>query len=92
MTANTAIRLLIEMEGKKKKQLIGKDTLLCVVGQAGSKEPTVRADTLSTLKIEDFGPPLHTLILPGRLHFMELEALEVLAGLPSALSKKLQKI
>ena len=92
MTANEGIQLLLEMEKKQRKQLIQNDTLLCVVGQVGSDRPTVRADSLSKLETEDFGLPLHTLILPGKLHFMELEAMEILAGLPSKLSKKIQKI
>jgi len=30
----------------------------------------------------DFGVPPHTLIFPGKLHFMEAEALITLAGAP----------
>jgi diphthine synthase len=29
----------------------------------------------------DFGPPLHSIVVPGELHFLEEEALRVLAGL-----------
>jgi diphthine synthase len=31
---------------------------------------------------EDFGGPLHCLIIPGKLHFLEAEALVVLGGAP----------
>jgi len=31
---------------------------------------------------EDFGGPLHCLIIPSDLHFMEAEALVVLGGAP----------
>jgi len=81
MTANEAIDILKQMEAAKKKQLITNDTLLCVLGQVGSSHPTLRADRLEVLEHEDFGPPLHTLIIPGTIHFMEREALEILAGL-----------
>ena len=53
-----------------------------VVGQAGSDEPTVRADRLDTLADGDFGPPLHLLVVPGDLHPLEREALEAFGGLP----------
>jgi diphthine synthase len=35
----------------------------------------------------DFGPPLHTLVIPGKLHFMETEALVAFAGLPPELAR-----
>jgi len=56
------------------------DPLGVVVGQAGSDEPTVRADRLSVLATEAFGPPLHLLIVPAAPHPLEREALETFAG------------
>jgi diphthine synthase len=57
------------------------DTVGVVVGQAGSTDPTVRAGPLTTLAKKSFGPPLHLLIIPGDLHPLERDALEVLGGL-----------
>ncbi len=54
-----------------------------VVGQAGSENPTVRADELATLGDGDFGPPLHLLVVPGELHPLEREALAAFGGLPA---------
>ena len=54
-----------------------------VVGQAGSEDPTVRADELATLGDGDFGPPLHLLVVPGELHPLEREALAAFGGLPA---------
>jgi diphthine synthase len=31
----------------------------------------------------DFGPPPHVLLVPGKLHFLEAEALRVFAGAPA---------
>jgi diphthine synthase len=53
-----------------------------VVGQAGSDAPTVRAGPLSALTDEDFGPPLHLLVIPASLHALEADALTALAGAP----------
>ena len=92
MTASEAIQLLIRMEGKKGKKLITDDTIIAVVGQAGSTQPLVKADTLKHLETTDFGPPLQSMVLPGDLHFMEIEALHFLADLPLSIAQKLQKI
>jgi diphthine synthase len=42
----------------------------------------VKADLLPRLQSYDFGGPLHILIVPAKLHFMEAQALSVLAGAP----------
>ncbi|MCD6370979.1 MAG: diphthine synthase [Thermoplasmata archaeon] len=87
MTANEAIEILEEMESRKKRGIIKENTLLCVVARAGSENPLIRADRLKKLKKEDFGPPLHTLVLPGKLHFAEAEALVKLAHAPQDITQ-----
>ena len=59
------------------------DQLAVVVARAGSPEPLVRADRLSALAKEDFGEPLHLLVIPGELHHVEADALRSLAGAPA---------
>jgi diphthine synthase len=92
MTANQALDFLLEMENIKNEKLLNKNSVIAVVARAGSKEPVVRAGMLKDLKKIDFGPPLHTIVIPGKLHFMEIEALMILAQLPAYLGEKLQKI
>jgi len=58
------------------------DTLLIGVARLGSRFPEIKADTATELIRHDFGEPPHALIAPGRLHFLEEEALEALAGCP----------
>jgi diphthine synthase len=74
MTADTAAAMLAEEFP---------NTLAVAVCQAGSPDPTVRAETLSTLATELFGPPLHLLVVPGSLHVLEREALVELAEAPA---------
>ena len=88
MTANEALNLLLEMEEKRKENLLSSDSLVAVVARAGSDDALTRADTLGTLRKEDFGGPLHTVVIPGKLNFMELEALELLCGLPKMIAKR----
>lgn len=92
MTAEQGIDLLRKMEEQKQKHILTDQTIICVVARAGSKNPLVIAGTISSLKNQDFGLPLHTLVVPGSLHFMEIEALEYLANLPESIAQKLQKV
>lgn len=92
MTANEAIELLLKMEEQKKEKVFSTEDVICVVARAGSEEPLVKGDTIERLKKEQFGLPLHTIVIPGNLHFMEIEALKYCADLPEQVAKKLQKV
>ena len=70
-------------EGAALLDAAGIDGLGVVVAQAGSDEPTVAADRLAALAEDDFGPPLHLLVLPGSLHPLEADAVRELAGAPA---------
>ena len=83
MTANEGLGILSELEGRKRGGILGPDALVGVVARAGSERPVVRAGKLASLAKEDFGPPHHSIVVPGRLHFMEAEALMELAGAPA---------
>ena len=75
MTIKEAIEYLLRVEDKRKEKVFTKNTKCIGVARLGSNKPRiVYAKTQELLKI-DFGEPLHTLIVPGELHFMEEEAL-----------------
>jgi diphthine synthase len=76
MTADTAAGLLAEG---------WQDTLGVVVARAGSPDAVVAGDRLSALAQQDFGDPLHLLVIPGDLHHVECDALAGLADTPAAL-------
>ena len=92
MTANEGIELLLKMEEIKKRNIFTEKTLVCVVARAGSERPIVSAGEAGFLKNMDFSLPLHSMVIPGKLHFMEIDALSKLAGLPENIRKKLQKL
>ena len=85
LTIKEALQTLLELEKLKREQLITSNTLVVGVARAGSTEPTVKAGYLEEVMNHDFGAPPHTLIFPGKLHFMEVEALIALAGAPEEL-------
>ncbi|MFC7071602.1 diphthine synthase [Halovenus rubra] len=61
------------------------DPLGVVVAQAGSDDPTVRADRVSTLATESFGSPLHLLVLPADCHPLERESLQTFGDAPDTI-------
>lgn len=75
MTANEGMEYLMEIEKLKQEQVMKDDRLVCVVARAGSESQFVVADRISSLLSVDFGPPPHSLVFPGPLHYMEEHAL-----------------
>jgi len=82
MKISEALHILLKNEEKLKKQIVTSETLAVGIARAGSSNPTVKADRIKELARYDFGDPPHMLVFPGELHFMEAEALIVLAGAP----------
>jgi diphthine synthase len=84
MTIQHGLETLLAMEKMKQKCVVTPDTLAVGVAQAGSNNPTVKADYVAELLNYDFGPPPHSLVFPGKLHFVEAEALITLAEAPES--------
>jgi diphthine synthase len=80
-----ALKELLRVERKRKKMIVTEETLVVGVARAGSSDPTVRAGFVRDVLNYDFGEPPSSLVFPGILHFMEAEALIVLAGAPEGL-------
>jgi diphthine synthase len=82
MTVNQGAELLLELAAASEDDAL-KGSLGVGIARAGSEDAAVQADLLSRLPDYDFGGPLHILIIPARLHFMEARGLAVLAGAPA---------
>ena len=76
MTVNQAIKYFLKVEEKRKEKLFTEETKCVGVARLGSPNPTIFYGTAKELLEKDFGEPLHSLIIPGKLHFVEEEALE----------------
>jgi len=87
VTVGEALRLLSAVEERRRRGVVTRDTLVVGVARAGSREPVVKAGFLEEVKSYEFGPPPHTLVFPGGLHFMEAEALITLAGAPESVRR-----
>ena len=77
-----ALKVLLDIEAQRKEKAVTSNSLAVGVARAGSASPTVKAGFVNDLLKQKFGDPPHTLILTGKLHFMEAEALVVLADAP----------
>ncbi|MEM4700556.1 MAG: diphthine synthase [Candidatus Bathyarchaeia archaeon] len=82
LSVKEALNILLKVEEKRKMSVVTGGTLAVGVARAGSPTPTLKAGFVNELLDYDFGGPPYSLIFLGKLHFMEAEALMVLAGAP----------
>lgn len=88
MSASEGVHWLLEAEERFRGGLLSEGTLLVGCARVGSASERLVAGYPRNMKDVDLGAPLHTLVLPGRLHFMEAEALVRLAGAPPEIVKE----
>ena len=77
MSVNDAVEYLLKIEEKRKEKVFSKGLLCVGCARLGSLKPCIKAGNAGDLLKEDFGKPMHCLIVPGKLHFAEEEALEL---------------
>jgi diphthine synthase len=87
LSINEALALLLEIEQKRKEDIVTPNTVVVGVAKAGSGAPSLKADFAEELVKYDFGEPPQSLIFLGNLHFMETEALVAFAGAPEKLRR-----
>jgi diphthine synthase len=90
LSIREALEMLLKVEEKRKRGAVTYETLAVGIARGGSPNPTVKADAVKELLSYDFGEPPYTVIFPGKLHFMEAEALIVFAGAPLTVRKMVQ--
>jgi diphthine synthase len=76
MTVNDAITYLLMVEEKRDENVFYKDKWCIGIARLGNDNCVIKYGKAKDLIKEDFGLPLHCLIVPGKLHFVEEEALE----------------
>ncbi len=82
MNVNEGVKLLLEMQAESGEKIL-EGRLGIGIARAGSEDASVKADILPRLALHDFGGPLHILVVPASLHFMEAKALVAMAGAPA---------
>ncbi|HSV49339.1 MAG TPA: diphthine synthase, partial [Candidatus Acidoferrales bacterium] len=82
LSINEGLKLLLQVEAKKQLGVLTPDTPALGLARAGGDNPVLKADFIGKLLDFDFGEPPFSLIIPGDMHFMEVDALIAFAGAP----------
>jgi len=72
---------LLDAESNFKRGVISAETFVVVLSRVGMKSQTMRGGPIGKLRGSDFGAPPHCVIVTGKLHFSEEEALCALLGI-----------
>ena len=72
MTVNVAARQLLEAENEKKGNILNGQTYVFACMRLGGETQAIVVKSLEELAGEqDFGPPLHSLVIPGEMDEVE---------------------
>lgn len=82
MTVKDGLSALLTTEERKRRSVVTFDVLVVGVARAGAPDSCVKASYVKEMLNYDFGSPPHTIVFPGKLHFMEAEALVTVADAP----------
>ena len=77
MTVNSALEILEKIEERKKENIISDETIVIGCARLGCEDFIIKSGKLAFIKEFDFGGPLHCLIIPGKMHFVEEEVMEM---------------
>lgn len=70
-----AINMLLKINKKRKEKVFSEKTLIIGCARIGSEEQVIRAGDAKAISRIDFGKPPYCMVIPGKLHFSEEEAL-----------------
>ena len=73
-----AISNLLDIEKEQKKFILSDDTFTIIASRIGFETQKIISGKFSNLLKVDFGEPPHSIIIPGKLHFTESDAINVL--------------
>jgi diphthine synthase len=76
MDVHQGLEVLKAIEEEEKEGIITDETFAIGVARVGQPNYFIKSGTIKELLTIDFGEPLHCLIIPGKLHHIEEEALQ----------------
>lgn len=80
LNPNDALSGLLDVEKGQKRKVIEPSTYAVVASRIGFRDQTIISGKISSLIKKNFGKPPHTVIITGRLHFTESDALKILGN------------
>lgn len=75
MTINQCVEQLLEIEENRGQQVYSKNTIGVGLARLGSDTEQVIVGTFEELLDADFGLPLHSFVIAGKMHFLEADSL-----------------
>jgi len=91
LSANDAIRQLLSISKKRetegKTELLNQDSICVALARVGWDSQKIAAGKMSTIVDVDMGKPIHSLVIPGHTHFLEIDMLKLFAVDPSEFEK-----
>ena len=78
MTVNQCVAQLLEVEAIRGEELCGPDSLAIGCARLGQPTQLIVSGTLAELVCVDFGGPLHSLVMCGELHELELAFMDTM--------------
>jgi len=73
-----AISNLLDVEKEQKRNVVNNDTFAIIASRIGFETQKIISGKFSNLLKVDFGEPPHSIIITGKLHFTESDAINVL--------------
>ena len=73
-----AIKYLLEIEKEQKRNVVSKNTFAIVASRIGFETQMITSGKFSNLLEINFGEPPHSIIITGKLHFTESDAVKAL--------------
>ncbi len=80
LTVPEALKQLLIVEEYRKENVINLDSFIIVAARLGGATMEVKGLLIKDALNQNFGKPPFSIVFPGKLHFMEAEALQVLTG------------
>jgi len=90
-----AISNLLDVEKEQKRSVLNNDTFAIIASRIGFETQKIISGKFSNLLKIDFGEPPHSMIITGKLHFTESDAINVLTECldkPSDNSDKIKSV
>jgi diphthine synthase len=81
VTPADAMAGLLLAEGNFKRGVVNEETFALVLSRLGREDASLVAGTITELARREAGGPPHCLVIPGKLHFTEVEAVSAIFSL-----------
>ena len=72
-----ALSMLLDCEEKQKRKIISSETFGIVASRIGKNDQRIISGNVDNLIKSKFGEPPHSIIIPGKLHFTESDAVKM---------------